>query len=178
MTQQIETLEVTAPVEPARRRWWARRPAVVAGVTGAVLLTGTAAFAYWTTTGSGTATATAGTTAAVTITGTVSGTIYPGGTFTVNLTATNPNNSAVKLGTISATGFDTDVNACDTLIADNTFADFTMANIVANESVAANANNAAMAATGSLVFGNSPGENQDACKSAVLTITLSATAAP
>jgi hypothetical protein len=173
MTPHTDTLDVAAP---ASRRWWARRPAVVAGITGLVLLSGTAAYAYWTTGGSGTATATAGTTAAVTITGTVSGTIYPGGTFTVNLTATNPNNSPVGIGTISATGFDTNVAGCDTLIADNTFADFSMADVVANATVAANANNAALVATGSLVFGNSPGENQDACKGAVLTITLSATA--
>jgi hypothetical protein len=179
MALQTDTIDVAAHVAPARnaRRGWARRPAVVAGITGLALLSGTAAFAYWTSGGSGSATATAGTTATVTITGTVSGTIYPGGSFPVAFTATNPNNSAVKLGTISATAFDTNVNGCDTLIADATFVDFSMANVVANETVAANASNAAMTAAGSLVFGNSPTENQDACKGAVVTITLSATAA-
>ena len=174
-TQDVARTHVTR-THQAPSRWRGRRPAVIAGVASVALLSGTAAFAYWTTGGSGSATATAGTTAAVTITGTVAGTIYPGGTFTVNFTATNPNNSPVGLGTISATAFDTNINGCDTLIANATFADFSMADVAANETVAANATNAALTATGSLVFGNSPTENQDACKGAVVTITLSATA--
>src|SRR3954469_10280026 len=102
MIQQTDTVQPVAVAEPppTRSRWWARKPAVIAGVAGLVLLSGSAAYAYWTTGGSGTATATAGTTAAVTITGTVTGTVYPGGSFTVNFTATNPNNAAVAIGTI------------------------------------------------------------------------------
>ncbi len=179
MTQQTEALqavEVAAP--PAtRRRWRGSKRSTVAGVTGLLLLSGTAAFAYWTTGGTGTATGTAGTTTPVAITGTVAGPIYPGGNFAVSFTADNPNNSAVRIGTISATGFDTDSAGCDTLIANATFTDFSMANVVANEVIEANANDEVIAAAGSLVFGNSPSENQDACKGATLTITLSASAA-
>jgi hypothetical protein len=176
MTLTQTEVRPAAPKAASSRRRWVRRPAAIAGVAGLLILSGTAAYAYWTTTGSGTATGTAGTTAAVTITGTVAGPIYPGGSFAVSFTATNPNATSVALGTVSATAFDSDIAGCDTLITDNTFTDFSMAAVVENSTVAANAVAAALPTNGSLVFGNSPTENQNACKGAVITITLSATA--
>jgi hypothetical protein len=172
-------------VAPARRglRGVLKSPrkVVVALVSaGLVAASGGAAYAYWTSGGTGTGTATAGTTVGVAITGTVAGTIYPGGTFTVVLKANNTNSSTVKIGTVSATGFavtgGNDATACNALIADATVADFSMANVAENQTLAAATNNIALTNNGTLVFTNSVTENQDACKGAALTITLSATA--
>lgn len=83
-----------------------RRAALVAGGTAvAVLAGGTAAFAYWTTTGSGSGAAAARTMTAPTITaGTVAGDLYPGLTAngtstggTLAVTASNPNPFAVTV---------------------------------------------------------------------------------
>jgi hypothetical protein len=154
----------------------ATKKAVIAFTSASLIAaSGGAAYAYWTSTGSGSATATAGTTVPVAITGTVAGTIYPGGSFTVVLTANNTNTTPVKIGTVSVTGIDSDINACDTLIADTTNVDFSMAGVAENQTLAASTNNIALTNNGSLVFNNAP-ENQDACKGAVLTLTLSATA--
>jgi hypothetical protein len=174
---QTDIRDSTEPTVVPTRRWWVRRPALAAGVlVGLLAVSSTAAYAYWTTTGTGTATATAGTTAAVTITGTVTGTIYPGGSFPVEFTVDNPNATTAAIGTVSATAFDSDIAGCDTLIAEPTFVDFSMANVAQNFTISANANDEALPNDGSLVFGNSPLENQNACKGAVITITLSATA--
>jgi hypothetical protein len=157
------------------------RKVVVALVSaGLVAASGGAAYAYWTSGGSGTGTATAGTTVGVTITGTVTGSIYPGGTYTVVLKGNNTNTTTVKIGTVSATAFSvtggTDATACNALIADATVADFSMADVAENQTLAASTNNISLTNNGSLVFTNSATENQDACKGAALTITLSATA--
>jgi hypothetical protein len=78
------------------------RKVVIALVSaGLVAASGGAAYAYWTSGGSGTGTATAGTTVGVAITGTVTGSIYPGGSYTVVLKANNTNSSTVKIGTQS-----------------------------------------------------------------------------
>jgi hypothetical protein len=145
--------------------------------TGLIAASGGAAYAYWTSTGTGSASATAGTTVPVTITGTTAASIYPGGSFTVALKANNTNTSPVKIGTISATAatFDSNINACDTLINDATFADFSMADVVADQTLAASTNNIALP-NGTLVYNNTS-ENQDACQGAVITVTLTATRA-
>lgn len=168
-----------AGYEPRRRRdaTRSRRRGVVAlTAAGMIAVSGGAAYAYWTATGSGSATATAGTTVGVTITGTVAGTIYPGGTFTVVLKGDNTNTTPIKIGTVSATAFTTDIPACNTLIADGTNVDFSMADVVENQTLAASTNNISLTNNGSLVFNNAATENQDACKGAVVTVTLTATA--
>jgi hypothetical protein len=152
-----------------------RKAVVIVAAAGIIAATGGAAYAYWTSGGSGSATATAGTTSAVTITGTTAASIYPGGSFTVTLKANNPNSSTVKIGTVSATAFTSNILACTTLINDATYTDFSMDPVAEDQTLAANTNNISLTNNGSLVF-NDVAQNQDACKGAVITVTLSATA--
>lgn len=144
-------------------------------IAAAVLLTVSVsgvAFAYWTSTGSGSATGTnAAGTGTVTITGTVASGLAPGLSRTVSFTAANPATNAIKIGTISDTAIDSNIAGCDTLIAD-----FSMADVVADQVIPAGATAEPITATGSLAYANTA-VNQDACKGAVITLTLSATAA-
>jgi hypothetical protein len=71
-------------------------------------VTAIAAYAYFTATGSGSATATVGTSSTVTLHGTTSGTLYPGSTVSVSFTADNPSTGHQQLGTIYLAG----VKAC------------------------------------------------------------------
>ena len=65
-----------------------RRALIGAGALGAVVA-GALAFAFWTTSGSGSGTATAGTDAGVTVSGDPANGIYPGGSVAVTSTVTN-----------------------------------------------------------------------------------------
>jgi hypothetical protein len=71
----------------------------VAGVC--VLAIAASAYAYFTTTGSGTAIATVGTSSTVTLKGTVTGNLYPGSSSPVALTVDNPSSGKQRVGTIS-----------------------------------------------------------------------------
>ena len=63
---------------------------------------GGAAFAYWSGSGSGAGSASTGTAVAVTLSaGTPAATLFPGGTANVVLTASNPNASTVRLGSLA-----------------------------------------------------------------------------
>ena len=73
--------------------------AIVAMLT---LGTITVASAYWTSTGSGTATATTGSTQAVTLSqGLPAAALYPGGQAGVTLTVTNPNTAPVRVESLA-----------------------------------------------------------------------------
>jgi hypothetical protein len=74
----------------------------VVGVIGAiaVLAIAGAAYAYFSTTGSGTGTATVGTSSVLTIHGSTSGALYPGTTSAVTFTVDNPSAGHQQLGTI------------------------------------------------------------------------------
>jgi hypothetical protein len=62
---------------------------------------GGTAFAYWSQSGSGAGSGTTGTTVAVTLSpGTPAPGLYPGGTANVELTVSNPNASAVRIGSL------------------------------------------------------------------------------
>jgi hypothetical protein len=129
------------------------------------------AYAYWTGTGAGSATATTGTGGTVTIAGTTAAGLAPGNGRTVTFTATNATNAAIKIGTISDTAINSGIPACDAQIAD-----FSMADVVADQIIPASSVNFPVTATGTLVYAYSPTVNQDACKGANITLTLTATA--
>lgn len=141
--------------------------------TGAALLLiggGTAAYAYWTTTGAGSGT---GNVAASNGTLVLSATfptvgLYPGGSVTVNFKATNAGATDLQVGTISSV-----VTTSDPLCLP---ADFTIAPVAANQVIPAGTTAAMPAsnitATGTLAFANTAA-NQDKCKSATITLTLS-----
>lgn len=83
-------------------------PFVIGAIVALVLGLGAgAAFAYWTTGGSGSGFSSTGTLQAVTVaanTGTPNTPLYPGGTGDVVLKATNPNTFAVTLVSVAANG--------------------------------------------------------------------------
>jgi hypothetical protein len=132
------------------------------GVTGA-------AIAFWTQAGSGSGTGTVGTTGTVTLQGPVSAGIYPGGSATVTLTASNSASAPVKVQTVSLASVAVDAghSSCNT-------ADFTMPTVTENTTLAGNAVAQALTANGVLSMANTA-VNQDACKGATLTLTLSST---
>jgi hypothetical protein len=142
-----------------------RNKKLVALVTvGVLAVGGTSAYAYWTSTGSGsgTATAAAGNNNLVISSNSPAG-LYPGGSVAVNGTVANPNSYSVNVGTVS--GVVTTNNAgCLP-------GDFTFAPLILNETVAAGASTTF---AGTLSMADSAA-NQDACKSAVITLTFSST---
>jgi hypothetical protein len=135
---------------------------------GAVIIAGAGvAFAYWTTTGSGTGNATNATTnGTITLTATFSGGLTPGGSKTVTYTADNAGTSSLRVGTITPT---VSIDATH-VTAGCLVGDFTIPATISNTTVAAGAAGVA-AGTGTLSFADT-GINQDGCKGAIVTLAL------
>lgn len=138
--------------------------AVVLGLVG-VLVVGGAAFAYWTTTGSGTGAASSSTPSAVTVNQTSSVTALAPGSGTQALSGNfdNPNSGPVYVGAVTATVTGTNKTGCDA-------SDYTIAG-----TATVNAQVAAGTAVGSwsgltIAFNNKATTNQDACKGASVAI--------
>ncbi len=110
----------------------------------------------------------------VTLTGTVAAGLTPGGSEPVTLTATNNSTtSPASVASVSLTSITSVPNTC--VVAPSLFGDFSMATVAeANTVIAAGATNVALPNAGSLVYALT-GVNQDACKNAVLTLTLAST---
>jgi hypothetical protein len=132
----------------------------------AVVVVGGLAFAYWTGSGSGTATSGVGTSGSVVLTGTAPAGIAPGTSEPVTFTAANAGAAATQVTTVHMVSLAADAGhgACAT-------ADFTMADTTQNHSVPAGATADPMPVTGTLVYANTP-ISQDACKGATMTLTL------
>jgi len=145
-----------------------KRRTIAVGTIAAIAIAGLA-YAYWTGTGSGTGTGTAGTSGTVTITGTVASGIAPGTNRSVSFTAANPSTSPIRVTTVhlESVAADAGHSGCTT-------ADFTMADVTENHQVPAGATVEPLPTNGSLVYANTA-VNQDACKNATLTLTLSST---
>ncbi len=129
------------------------------------------AYAYFTTSGSGTATATVGSSSAVTLKGTVTGNLYPGSTSPVTLTVDNPSAGKQRVGTISLEKITPDAghSTCSVVVTGGN-PDFTMADVVVNKTYG-NGNGQAVTPGGTLAM-NDTGVSQDACQGATLTLTL------
>jgi hypothetical protein len=136
-----------------------------------VLAIAAAAYAYFTTSGSGTATATVGTGSAVTIKGTITGNLYPGSSLPVSFTVDNPSPGKQRVGTISLEKITPDAGhaSCSVVVGGGN-PDFTMADVVANQTFVSG-NNQAVTAAGTLAM-NDTGVSQNACQGATLTLTL------
>ena len=137
------------------------------GIGALVLAAAGGAFAYWTQSGGGTATGTAGTTGAIVVTGTIADGIFPGSSKLVNFKASNSGDSATLVNGVHLEGVSTSNSAC-------VVTDFAMPDVVQNYSVAGGATAASLPSSGVLSMANT-GMNQDACKSAVITLNLSTT---
>ena len=113
------------------------------------------AYAYFSTTGSGTATATVGSSSALVIKGTVTGNLYPGTSSPVNLTVDNGSTGKQRVGTITLEKIAADAgHASCSVVTTGGNPDFTMADIVVNK-----------------VFG--PGNAQAVTPNGSLTMTVS-----
>jgi hypothetical protein len=155
--------------------------AIAAGVA----VTGTAAFAFWSASGGGTGTGSVagsyGGFTAVSIAGTVSDNLYPGGSSVVTFKATNNDEGqALAAGKIHLVSVAPDLGhaACNTSLYDAVTSPtgvFSMADVNASaESIAPKAT-LDLAASGTLNMRNQI-FNQDSCKGATLTLTLSSIA--
>lgn len=129
------------------------------------------AYAYFTSTGSGTVSASVGSSSPVTLKGTVTGNLYPGSSSPVSLTVDNPSSGAQRVGTVSLEKITADAghSTCSVLITGGN-PDFTMADVVVNKTFAAG-NGQAVTPGGTLTM-NDTGVSQNACQGATLTLTL------
>ncbi|HJW00900.1 MAG TPA: hypothetical protein VJ617_17550 [Arthrobacter sp.] len=136
-----------------------------AGALALVAGGGGAAYAYWTTTGSGNGTATnsagGGT---VTLHATFGGGLAPGNNVSVAYTADNSTTSSTQVGALSAAVSTSDPANCLASWFDVTA-------VTSNTTVAAGATGTSVG-SGTLTFNDNATVNQDACKSAVVTITV------
>ncbi len=96
-----------------------KKRAIVAATTVCCLALAAGAFAYFSSTGSGTATATVGTSTGLTLHGTVSGNLYPGAASTVTFTVDNTSTATERVGTISLTKVQPDAFSFDLLDHDH-----------------------------------------------------------
>ena len=163
-----------------------RRRTVIAVSVGALVLAG-AAFAYFTTTGSGTGTASVGTSSALTIHGTTTGSLYPGTSTTVSFTADNPSSGKQQIGTIhlaSIVACNTafvagacpsghEITTCESVetgASDTTTSNFWMPDVVSNQDLASGSGQT-VTATGTLTM-NDLASSQDSCKSVNLLLNF------
>jgi hypothetical protein len=134
----------------------------------AVLAIAGAAFAYWTTTGSGSGSGSvASSGGTLTLHGTVSNALSPGGSSPVAFTADNANSSSELVGTVHSVVSIDEAHATAGCKA----ADFTVADVVENQVIAAGASGVALAKGGSIEMADTA-ENQDACQGASISLAL------
>lgn len=145
-----------------------KRTVALASVLALLAVAG-AAFAYFSSTGSGSATGTVGSSSGLTVNGSLSGSLYPGAATSISFTAVNPSPGQEYLGTIHLNSVSVDSNhtGCST-------AWFTMPDVTADQDIPTSGSNGtphSVTATGlvSMSDGNGVGSNQDACQGATIT---------
>jgi hypothetical protein len=126
------------------------------------------AYAFFTSSGTGTGTASVGSSSAVTLHATVTGSLYPGTSSPVSFTVDNPSSGKQRVGTISLVSITPDAghSECATVLG----TDFTMAAVTANQTFG-NGNGQAVTATGTLAM-NETNVSQDKCQGATLTLNV------
>jgi hypothetical protein len=161
---------------------------VVAGLCLIVGVGAVAGYAYFSASGSGTATGAVGTSSTVTLHGAAASTLYPGVSSTVNFTVDNPASGHQIVGTIhlaSVVACDTafvagacpsghEITTCESINngsgSNGGTNNFYMADIVANQDFP-NGSGQAVTATGTLTM-NNLASSQDTCKNASLLLNL------
>jgi len=147
-----------------------KRASIALGSTIAIVAAGVA-FAYFTSSGSGTGSASVGSSSAVTLHASISSNLFPGSSSPVTLTVDNPSSGVQRVGTVSLSSITVDAghSSCATTISGGN-PDFTMAAVPVNQ-VFSPGNGQSVAATGTLAM-NETGVNQDGCQGATLTLHL------
>jgi hypothetical protein len=159
-------------------------PAVITTVAAVAV----AGYAYFSTSGSGTAPAAIGTSSAVTLHGTSAAALYPGTSSTVSFTVDNPGTGPQYVGTIhlaSVVACDTafvsgacpsgrEISGCESInngsSANAGTNNFYMADVAANQSIPSGTGQS-VTATGTLTM-NNLASSQDICKNANLLLNL------
>lgn len=126
------------------------------------------AVAFWTTTGSGSGSGSvAATNGTLELHGTITNALTPGGSSPVTFTADNAGSSSLQVGTIEAVvSIDQQhkEKGCEA-------SDFTIAETVENQVIAAHASGTALAKEGSISMADTAA-NQDGCKGATISLAL------
>jgi hypothetical protein len=147
------------------RKFFSKKRLFIPAAVAALMVVGVAAYAFWTTTGSGQGSATvAADNGTLVIHATAPSGLTPGDSQDITFTVDNDNSSSLYVDTIHLDSVDAD-NACDV-------ADFSMDDVVEGATVPASTDGYAMPNKGTLTFADTE-VNQDACKSANLTLTFS-----
>ncbi|MBS1890860.1 MAG: hypothetical protein JST59_06185 [Actinobacteria bacterium] len=148
-----------------------KRRALFGLTTALLVVIASGAYAFFTTTGSGTGTAAVGSSSAVTLHATVTGSLYPGSSSPVTFTVDNPSSGKQKVGTITLTSITPDAShsSCSTVLTGGS-PDFKMPAVTANQ-IFGPGNGQAVTATGTLTMNNTE-VSQDACQGATLTLNL------
>jgi hypothetical protein len=148
-----------------------KRRAVFGLTTALLVVVAGGAYAYFTTSGTGTGTAAVGTSSAVTLHATVTGSLYPGTTAPVSFTVDNPSSGQQRVGTITLASITVDAahSECSTVITGGN-PDFTMPAVAVNKSFGSG-NGQSVTPTGTLTM-NDTGVSQDKCQGATLTLHL------
>jgi hypothetical protein len=145
-----------------------RRVLLSTGTAAAVLAGGGVAFAYWTTSAAGTGTAAVASAApSLTLHATTTGLLSPGSSVPVFFSADNASASGLQVGTVHL-----DSVSADSAHPTCSVADFSMPDVVVEQTIAAHATSVALAATGTLSYADTP-VDQSGCKGASLTLTVS-----
>ena len=152
-------------------RLFTKRRAVFALTTALLVVVAGGAYAYFTTTGSGTGTAAVGSSSAVTLHATITGSLYPGSSSPVTFTVDNPSSGKQRVGTISLASITADAShsECSTVITGGT-PDFTMPAVAVNATFGSGSGQA-VTPTGTLTM-NETNVSQDKCQGATLTLHL------
>jgi len=151
------------------------------------------AYAYFTTTGSGSGSATVGTSSNLVLAGTSASTLYPGTSSTISFTALNNSPGHQQLGTIylasvkacsgagsswngtACSNSGTEVTTCESVDPGNAVdagtSQFYMADVVSNQDFGPGASPQTVNATGTLTFHNLA-VSQDQCKNANLYLSF------
>jgi len=148
-----------------------KRRAFLALTAALVVVVAGGAYAYFTTSGTGTGTASVGSSTAVTLHATVTGSLYPGTSSPVSFTVDNPSSGKQRVGTITLSSITVDAShsECSTVITGGN-PDFAMPAVAVNATFA-NGNGQVVTPAGSLTM-NETGVNQDKCQGATLTLHL------
>lgn len=145
-----------------------RRALTVLGVI-AVLAVAGVAVAFWTASGSGSGSGTvASSNGSLVLHGSIAPGLTPGGSETVSYSADNSNSSSLQVGTVKAVVSIDEAHA----EAGCKASDFSVADVVENQTIAANSTETSLANSGTIKMADSS-ENQDACKGASISLELS-----
>lgn len=141
---------------------------IATGTAVAVLAGGGIAFAYWTTSGSGSGTASVATgTPTVVLHANTTTPLSPGNSTTVILSADNPTDTSLQIGTVHLVSITADSGHPSCVVAD-----FSMPDVAENQAIPANSTAVTLSNSGTLSYLNTA-VDQSACKGATLTLNLS-----